>query len=187
MSKIYDITKELFSSEVYPGDLAPSFERAQRISAGDACNLTNISLCAHNGTHIDAPCHFVDGAKAIEDVPLEKCVGEAYVVELSGKIDRQTLKKAIPNGCKRLLIKGDIDLEIGAAELLSEKGIHLIGVEAQSVGYAPIHTEILRNEIVILEGIVLREVPAGKYFLSAAPIKLGGSDGAPTRAFLIEI
>ena len=187
MSKIYDITQELFSSSVYPGDLEPSFERVQKISDGDACNLTNIKLCAHNGTHVDAPCHFVDGARAIDEVGLEKCVGEAHVVSLSGKISRKSLDKALPENCKRLLIKGDVDLDVGAAELLSEKGVVLVGVEAQSVGYAPVHIEILRNEIVILEGIVLDHVSEGKYFLFAAPLKLRGSDGAPCRAILMEI
>lgn len=190
--RIYDITQELFSCEVYPGDPAPEKEVLASTDKGDACNLTALSMCAHNGTHIDAPYHFFGEGKTVDMLPLTKTVGEAYVCEHKGDADKtdaeEMLKKA--NGISRILIKGDVTVTSDAARVFAEAGIDLLGNESQTVGPkdAPmeVHKILLSKDIVLLEGIRLSGVHEGKYLLCAQPVNLGGCDGAPVRAILIE-
>ena len=63
---IIDISQEVFSCKVFPGDPPPVKDRVMSISKGDVCNLTSLSMCAHNGTHVDAPFHFIDGGRTID-------------------------------------------------------------------------------------------------------------------------
>ena len=186
--KIYDITQELFGGKVYPGDPAPSYERILKISEGAPCNLTRLTLIAHNATHLDAPYHFYEDGKTIEQLDLYRCIGPCEVVDLSVK-SREELESFLISCSKRLLIKGDTAITLELAKLFNEHHIVLIGVEGQSVGPEdapmPVHLELLKEEVVLLEGLVLTDIPEGKYFLSAAPLKLGGSDGAPCRAVLL--
>lgn len=187
--KIYDITQELFGGIVYPGDTGPSYERALKITEGAPCNLTNFAMGAHNATHLDAPYHFYDKGKTIEQVELSRCVGECSVLELS-KYEKAEIEKLLKTCKKRLLIKGDCVVTLELAKLFNQEGIVLVGVEGQSVGPLDnpraVHLELLGREVVLLEGLVLVNVAEGSYFLSAAPIKLGGSDGAPCRAILLD-
>ncbi len=190
--KIYDISQEVFRCSVYPGDEAPSKREDMRMSRGDLYNLTSFSMCAHNGTHIDAPFHFLEEGDTTEQIPLEKLVGDCYVSSQNEDIDagkaRQIL--ACAKGIRRILIKGPGVVTLSAALVFAEAGIDLIGVEGQSVGPedAPmaVHKILLGARVVLLEGIRLGGVAEGVYFLNAAPISLAGSDGAPCRAILIE-
>lgn len=187
--KIYDITQELFHGRVYPGDPGPEFNRVLKISDGAFCNLTELSLGAHNATHLDAPYHFIDQGKTIDQVELGRCIGPCSVISLSGLSDME-FAKVLDKCEKRLLIKGSFTVTLEIAKLFNRRGILLVGVESQSVGPVDspmeVHLELLDKEVVLLEGIDLSEVPPGNYFLSAAPLKLGGCDGAPCRAVLLE-
>ena len=196
--KIYDITQELFSCVVFPGDPKPEKEAVLRITQGDNCNLTKVSLCAHNGTHIDAPWHFCRDGKTVEQISLEKFIGKCYVAEAVGELKAedaenllQKAKNADPEAAKRLLMKGNAFISADAAKVLSKAGIWLFGNESQTVGPedapAEVHRIMLGAEIVLLEGIRLGEVSEGVYLLNAAPINLGGCDGAPCRAVLMEL
>ncbi len=189
--KIYDITQELFTSEVYPGDVPPTYIRKLSMKEGAPCNVTVLNMCAHNGTHLDAPYHFYEDGRSIEQLDLTKCIGNCTVTEFKRQPDTETMKKVLERSEKRLLIKGDVVVTIELAKLMNEYNLELIGIESQSVGpvEAPreVHLELLGKEVVVLEGVRLQEVPEGNYLLSAAPIKLGGSDGAPCRAVLIEL
>ena len=195
--KIYDISQEVFTSQVYPGDPAPEKKQLQSMENGDIYNLTAFSMCAHNGTHVDAPRHFIKDGKAVDEIPLEAVLGAAYVAEHNGILDANgadaILKAAKENdhdAAKRILIKGDAVVSQEAAEMFAASGILLIGNESQSVGpeNSPMatHLALLSHGVVLLEGIRLSEVAEGVYFLSAAPLNLSGSDGAPCRAILIE-
>ncbi len=195
--KIYDISQEVFSCVVYPGDSAPEKKEMRRTARGDLFNLTDFSMCAHNGTHIDAPFHFIGDGKTVEAVALEKFVGDCYVANCSGLISSDEasniLKKAAAAGgetVRRILIRGAANVDAESATVFAEAGIDLIGIEGQSVGdeNAPmeVHKILLAREVVLLEGIRLGEVEEGKYFLSAAPISLAGADGAPCRAILVK-
>ncbi len=196
--KIYDISQEVFSCEVFPGDIAPEKEENLRIERGDLYNLTSFRMCAHNGTHIDAPFHFHKDGKSVEALALEKVIGFACVVEHQGNVTAKDAKmilkiseKAKPESMKRILLKGAAVVLTEAASVFADAGIDLLGVESQSVGpeEAPVevHKILLGADVVLLEGIRLNEVVEGVYFLNAAPLSLAGSDGAPCRAILIEL
>lgn len=196
--KIYDISQELFSCVVFPGDPAPRREVLSSMEEGALYNLTALSLCAHNGTHIDAPYHFIQDGKTVEQLSLEKLVGWAYVTHESGILTAEDAdrilakaKEAHPESYKRILIGGKATVSEEAASVFAAAGIDLVGNESQTVGPedAPmqVHLTLLGAEVVLLEGIRLGGVPDGVFLLSAAPISLGGSDGAPCRAILIDM
>ena len=192
--KIIDITQELFHCVVFPGDPAPEMERRLSLERGDVCNLTALSMCAHNGTHVDAPFHFIGGGKTIDQMGLEPYVGDCWVARRSGDVTaddaRAILSAAREAGAaQRILIGGPATVTAEAAREFAAAGIRLLGNESQTVGpeNAPreVHLILLGAEVTLLEGIRLEGVAEGRYFLSAAPINLGGCDGAPCRAYLI--
>jgi arylformamidase len=187
--KIYDITQEVFGGRVYPGDLPPTYDRVSDMKKGDLYNLTNLSLGAHNATHVDAPFHFYEDGKTVGEIELSKCIGPCTVIDLKD-INDHNLREQLEACQKRILIKGSTVITLKLAKLFNELEILLVGVESQSVGPEgsplQVHLELLGKEVILLEGIRLNEVEPGDYFLFAAPLKLGGCDGAPCRAVLIE-
>ena len=183
--KIIDITQELFTSNIYPGDRPPSFERVRTIGR-DEYSLTNISMCVHNGTHIDAPNHFIENGRAIHELDLSVFYGECSVVEFCGTIGKSEMAAVLESCKKRLLIKGKCELSDNAAILIANSHIRLIGVESQSIGSADTHAILLEKEIIPLEGLNLSAVEPGVYTLSAFPLHLQGSEGSPVRAVLID-
>lgn len=195
--KIYDISQEIFSCQVYPGDPVPEYERLSSMEDGEVCNLTSFRMCAHNGTHVDAPFHFIRDGKTIDEVDLEAFVGLAYVAEHHGVVtgkDAETIleKAAKADVCaaERILIKGDAEVSADAAKVFADAKLLLIGNESQTVGPedAPmeVHQVLLGAGVILLEGIRLESVTEGVYLLNAAPLNLGGADGAPCRAILME-
>ena len=195
--KIYDISQKVFGCEVYPGDPEPKRETIASISGGDLYNLTSFSMCAHNGTHVDAPSHFINDGATVSDIDLSQTVGYAFVADFSGEMSgndaREILSKAIalsPEAAKRILIRGEATVTEEAATVFADSGILLLGVESQSVGAIdkpmPVHLPLLSRGVVLLEGVRLSNVTEGKYFLSAAPILLNGCEGSPCRAVLID-
>ncbi len=189
--KIYDISQEIFSCAVYPGDREPRSIQDARMDWGDSYNLTSFEMCAHNGTHLDAPRHvFRDGA-TVAEIPLEKTVGPCWVTrqegDLDGEVAREILRAAGNAG--RILIRGRGVVTEAAAGVFARAGIDLLGVEGQTVGPEEdpmaVHRILLGANVVILEGIRLDTVPEGPYLLNAAPLCLSESDGAPCRAILM--
>ena len=110
-----------------------------------------------------------------------------YQGDVTAEDARTILVKAA--GAERILIAGDVTVTEEAAQVFARSCIKLLGNEGQSVGPADapmaVHKILLSREIVLLEGILLSDVPEGRYFLSAAPLNLAGADGAPCRAYLI--
>ena len=195
--KIYDISQEVLGCRVYPGDPAPQKRLLSSIVAGDLYNLTAFSMCAHNGTHIDAPSHFLGDGKSVDAMSLDHFVGSAFVAEHCGVLTAEDAARIIklsaegdPAAARRILIKGDAEVSLEAAEVFADAKILLLGVESQSVGpeNAPmaVHKMLLSAEVALLEGIRLDDVAEGVYFLSAAPLNLSGADGSPCRAILID-
>ena len=190
--KIIDISQEVFSCAIYPGDPRPEKQALYATGAGDLYNLTSFAMCAHNGTHVDAPFHFLHNGKTVDQMDLSHFVGDCFVARHKGDVTavaaEDILKKA--NGAERILIAGNATVTAEAAQVFAAGGIRLLGNEGQTVGPedAPmqVHLILLGAGIALLEGIILDEVPQGRYFLSAAPLNLGGADGAPCRAYLID-
>ncbi len=193
--KIIDISQEVLSCKVYEGDPSPKANRIIDMADGGVYNLSALSLCAHNGTHVDAPLHFFRDGKSIDKMSLEHFVGECFVAEHNGDVSAtdacEILKKAQGVGAgKRILIKGNATVTEEAAQVLADADILLIGVESQSVGPidAPmqVHKILLSKNIVLLEGIVLDDAREGRYILNCAPLNVEGLEGSPCRAILIE-
>ena len=134
--KIYDISQEVYSCKVYPGDPEPQKEVLARISEGSVCNLTAFSMCAHNGTHIDAPFHFLHDGKTVDQLDLSYFVGDCYVARHTGDVSaadaRQILIKAC--GTQRILIGGKATVTAEAAEVFALHNLKLLGNEGQTVG-----------------------------------------------------
>lgn len=195
---IYDITQPLFECEVFPGDPKPEKKVILRIENGDICNLTGFTMCAHNGTHVDAPYHFYKDGKGIDKVSLEKFIGPCYVHGHEGDVSaddaKQILKQAsaFNKGAeKRILIKGNAVVTLEAAEVFAQADVYLVGNESQTVGPLSgpmqVHLVLLGAEVVLLEGIRLNAVPDGIYLLNCAPLNLTDTDGAPCRATLMDL
>lgn len=188
--KIYDISQEVFTSVVYPGDEKPSFIRNSSMEKGDVCNVTILTMCAHNGTHMDAPFHFVRDGKTIEELDLQHCVGDCTLKAFEKQPTAEELNEVLKHSRKKVILKGPVTITMELAKCILAYNLQLIGVESQSVApmEAPreVHVELLEKEVVLLEGLKLDEVEEGEYFLVAAPLKLGGSDGAPVRAILLD-
>lgn len=188
--KIIDITKELFTAPVYPGDPHPELEAVYRMEQGDGCNLSVIHACLHNGTHLDAPLHFCADGKDMAQVSLDACIGECTVVEWDGYLTGAHVENFLPSLRPRVLFKGNVQITPSAAFVLSDSQVTLVGVESQTVepdgGDGAVHRQLLGNDVVLLEGIDLSRVQPGVYFLMAAPLKIAGADGTPVRALLLE-
>lgn len=194
--KIYDISQEIFGCQVYPGDPTPQKRVLSSMEKGDLYNLTAFSMCAHNGTHIDAPFHFIKDGKTVDSIGLDTFIGMAYVAEHNGIVSAddatemlEKAKKQNSDAAKRILIKGEAEVSAEAAKVFAESNILLLGNESQTVGpeNAPmeVHLILLGAGVVLLEGIRLSEVSEGVYFLNAVPLNPSGSDGSPCRAVLI--
>ena len=196
--KIYDISQEVFSCQVYPDDPMPEKNMLKSMEKGEVYNLTTFSMCAHNGTHVDAPFHFFEDGKTVDEICLEAFVGMAYVAEHHGIVTgddaveiTEKAKIQNPEAAKRILIKGDAEVSLEAAKVFASSDILLLGNEPQTIGPqdAPmaVHLVLLGADVILLEGIRLSEVSEGVYFLNAAPLNLSGADGSPCRAVLIAV
>jgi arylformamidase len=182
----------------YPGDPTVTLERVKALADGDGVNLSRVDLGAHTGTHVDAPLHFIDGAEATETLPLDALVGPARVLDLTAA---KQLDAAAFDGvelAERVLLKTSnselwargtfaedaLQLDGGAAQVLVDGGVRLVGIDYLSIGDHDAHRVLLGAGVVPVEGLDLRGVEPGDYDLICAPLKLVGSDGAPARVLL---
>ena len=207
--RIYDVSVDITPDmPVWPGDPSVSLERVGAIAQGRNANVSHLSCGVHIGTHVDAPLHFLDGAGAVETIPLDGLTGRAHVVDLrrAAVIDAGALQAArIPARAQRLLFrtrnsdlwrrgektfqKDFVAIEASGAAWLVQRKIRLVGVDYLSVApfgnSRPTHQILLKARVAVVEGLDLSRVPAGSYHLYCLPLKLIGSDGAPARAILI--
>jgi arylformamidase len=209
--KIYDVTVAIGGGvPIYEGD-PPAVVRGEKaFSSGDGVNVSSLCFGAHTGTHVDAPNHFIDGTRRVDELELEKLIGPCRVVEIASDVMAVEPEHLPPlEGIERLLLKTRNSefwsapeygfrkdftyITPATAKLLAEAGIKLIGIDYLSIeapgseGH-PVHITLLEKEIVILEGLDLRAVPTGEYQLACLPLKYVGAtgDGAPARSVLIE-
>lgn len=208
--RIYDITQTIHNDmPVWPGDPEVKLEWLSRISEGGEVNLTQIHMCAHAGTHLDMPSHFIDNGETLDDLDLNVLIGTARVISVPPEvevIDEVFLKKISLEGTVRILFKTSnsafvkestqtfhqhfVALDESGAKFLAQADCKLVGIDYMSIATfeepARGHLPLLGAGIVVLEGINLEEVETGDYYLIALPMKLGGREGSPVRAILLE-
>jgi arylformamidase len=201
---IYDITPPVTPRlAVWPGDTPPSREVLCDIDRGDNITLSTLRATVHLGAHVDAPSHYGKGAPAIEARSLDYYIGPCHVVRVAAKPkERVIVPNLQPRAERVLLATGTFpDSELFNTDFaaydpafidrLHEQGVKLIGIDTPSIDVfdskdLPSHHAVLRKDMAILEGLVLRDVPEGVYELIALPFKLVGFDASPVRAILRE-
>lgn len=189
---LYDISRDILTTQPYEGDPAPEVTVLSSIENGDAYNMTQVTMCTHNATHIDAPKHFDDDGATIGKIRLSHLYGKCTVVTIDGVLTGEDMEELLPHCKKRLILhgRGNAYLTSSAAQVVAESGLVLIGTDAVSIA-APFdelrtHLELARAGVVVLENLFLEGVQDGLYTLSAFPIKLSGLEAAPCRAILID-
>lgn len=213
MTRVIDVSLPIGSDLlVWPGDPPIELTPRLQLSKGDSANVSELRLGTHTGTHVDPPVHFIDGATGIDAVPLDTLYGEAVVADargMRGQLGPAELEAlAIPGEVTRLLLKSDnseiwrslpasfpdeyVCLSLEGARWVVGRGIRLIGVDFLSVEMRgapghPTHMELLKNGVVIVEGLNLGDVEPGKYTFGAFPLRIAGGDGGPARAVLLQL
>lgn len=209
---IYDISLKISEKMItWPGDPSVKIERTALIANGNTCNVSRINMATHTGTHIDAPYHFLENGNTIEKINLESLMGTCIVLEIDvdNNIKAEDIKKHNISGHSRVIFKTKnselwesnsdnfnkdfISLSQDAAEYLVEKSVELIGIDYLSIEsfYCDkkhaVHKILLKNNVIIVEGLNLSSVEPGIYELICLPLKLDGTDGAPARVVLRDI
>jgi arylformamidase len=209
-SQIYDISVSLRTGGlIYPGNPPISITAQQAISQGAGANVSRLDFGSHSGTHVDAPKHFFDDGAGVDLMPLDVLMGPCRLLAFSDavmSIGEAELQAHDLTGVTRVLLKtrnsswlasGSTEFHPDytyvapdGAEYLAALGVQLVGVDYLSVeqfhsGHHRTHRTLLERGIVIVEGLLLSDPPAGDYELRCLPIKLAGLDGAPARAVLI--
>lgn len=208
---IYDISLTLSPSlPTWPGDPSLELDLFESMEEGSHVNVTKICTSVHVGTHVDAPHHFLNDGRTVEQLPLEVLTGPCYVAQLPDGIDAITAevldRTEITSDMKRVLFgtrnshwwaKGETQFQTDfvaitedGAEWLVKHGIQLVGVDYLSIApygdSVPTHTVLLKAGVILVEGLNLSQVMRGFYDLYCLPLKIAGCDGAPARAILIQ-
>ncbi len=208
---IYDVTVPLYNGlPTWPGDPGVEISDWRSLANGDGANVSLLHFGAHSATHVDAPAHFIKGAEKVESLPLDALIGGTEVIEVSEDclvIDEEFVTANCAPGTERVLFKtrnsafwSEPDpkfhtdftyLDLNAATRLVQQGARLIGIDYLSIekyGQAnhETHLALLSKGVIILEGLNLTDVPAGKYELICLPLRLRSNlgDGGPARAIL---
>lgn len=207
---IFDISVSISTSmPVWPGDPAVEISLASSMERGDDVNVTRLGMSAHTGTHVDAPHHFLNNRKSVEELALDVLTGPCYVMQLPDDVDEISAEvlERMPLGANttRLLFgtrnshlwaqgqtdffKDFVAVSPDGADWLVAHGIRLVGVDYLSVAAYddphPTHLTLLKAGVIIVEGLDLSQVPRGFYDLYCLPLKITAADGAPARAILI--
>ena len=208
--KIYDVTVPISGeTPVYEGDPAVDIKLKLSLEDGDNANVSQICMGVHTGTHVDSPNHFIQGTKKVVDLDLGTLIGECEVVETDADVMAIDVEHVSAIDSERVLFKtrnSEFWNDLGqgfrkdftyitpeAGRVLAEKtklvGIDYLSVEAFDAKSPETHVALLEKDVIILEGLDLREVPAGTYELICLPLKIAGGagDGAPSRTVLREL
>jgi arylformamidase len=205
--KTYDVTIPIQAEmPVYPGDPPVLIEPRLRLADGDLANVSCYSFGSHTGTHIDPPFHILDDGLTVDQIPLELLIGRTRVVQIGGgnEIDAESLREHDLSDAVRVLFKTRnsymldglhqfvetyVHLTVDAAEYLVNSGIKVVGIDYLSVEKfgaerLDVHAVLLRNGVIIIEGLNLKEVEPGDYEMICLPLKIKDGDGAPARVIL---
>jgi arylformamidase len=207
MGKIIDVSMEVFSGMlVWPGDDDVELYRTQKMEEGAHNNFSRIACGVHTGTHVDAPRHFIPGGSTVEQLPLEILFGPAWTADCTSvpRIGADALERAgIPAGTRRLLLKTSnsqtlesmtvfrddyAGLDESGAKWIVGRGIQLVGSDFLSVACrdqtGPVHRVLLGAEVILVEGLIFKNIPPGACRFICLPVKFRGSDGALARAIV---
>lgn len=205
--RLYDVSAPIrHSGIVYPGNPEISVSANQSIAAGAGANVSSIAFGSHTATHVDAPLHFIDGARPVDKIPLETLIGPARLIRFADDvlaIGKLHLAPHNLDGCERVLlatrnskllagkefVRDYTYLAPDGAEYLASLGVILVGIDYLSIeqfrsGHHRTHHTLLGREIVIVEGLDLSEPQPGDYQLICLPLRMVGLDGAPARVVL---
>jgi arylformamidase len=187
---------------IYPGNPGVSIELARSLDRGDEANVSQLELGAHTGTHVDAPRHFIRDGEGADQLTLGCFVGPCVVADATaarGAIDSEVVRSLdLPDRVERVLLKTTnsrlweresftrdfVRLDGSGAQALIERGVRLAGIDYLSIGDSQAHIALLGGGVGVIEGLDLREIDPGAWFLTCLPLKIAGCDGAPARALL---
>jgi arylformamidase len=209
--KIFDISLTISPSmPVWRGDPSIELEQIESMDQGAHANVSHLSAGVHIGTHVDAPHHFMNDGRTIEQLRLDVLTGPCYVVQLPDGVEAITAEAldgmSLPADVKRILFgtsnsrfwsRGETEFQEDfvavpedGAQWLVDQGLQLVGVDYLSVApyrdSVPTHRVLLQAGVIVVEGLDLSAVPRGFYDLYCLPLKLLGAEGAPARAILIQ-
>ena len=209
VDRVIDISVLLGKESLrYPGDLPFSRDSAGSIAAGDMCNLSELHLSAHCGTHIDAPAHFMEEGRTIDHYSARDFIFTALIMDKRGsgpvRAEDVAAAQVLPGEallfrtenstsrrcCNGIYTEKYVYLTEQAALLCVEKGVGLVGIDYISVESPenfdfPVHRTLLGSDILILEGLDLAAVQPGRYTLVCLPLKIEDAEAAPVRAILL--
>lgn len=193
---------------IYPNNPQYVCQKVSNIQNGDSCNISQITLGTHTGTHLDAPAHFIKDGITIDQIPLEHINGRAKVFEIKEQVITKsclcnwhiekddiilfrTGNSDVFEGNK--VLSSYITLDYEAAQYLADKGVKMVGIDYMTIERPrslreqgkSVHQILFDNGILVLETLDLREVEAGEYTLMCFPLNIVGSDGSPVRAVLV--
>jgi arylformamidase len=187
---------------IYENNPGVNIALAQSIDRGDVANVSRLQLGAHTGTHVDAPRHFIPDGPGADQLALEPFVGPCVVADAtaaSRPIDAELIESLdLVPGTERVLLKTRnsrlwerdsfttefVRLDGSGASALVGRGVRLVGIDYLSIGDPDAHRTLLGRRVGIIEGLDLRSVDPGGYFLACLPLKIADCDGAPARAVL---
>ena len=204
--KIWDISQPLRPGlPVWPGDTAFTQAQTWQMEAGSPVNVSALTLSTHSGAHADAPLHYSATAPDIASVALDPYLGECLVIDARACRDLIEIGDlpALLNA-KRILLRTfdhfphdaweDDTTAIAPATInwLAAQGVRLVGIDGPSIDPQTskdmlAHKAVLKHDIRVLEGLVLDDVPEGRYELIALPLAIAGGDASPVRAILREL
>lgn len=208
LGKIYDVSRKITTdSAVWPGDGNAVFRKMNSFKKGDGVNVTSVRMGLHTGTHVDAPLHYIEHGKSLDEMDLSCYIGTAKVFEVDskhlisledvenlkiGKGDIVLFKTANSKiGDKEHFFEDYIALSFEAAEYLTQRKVKTIGIDYLSIEEffsedKAVHKLLLGEGIAIIEGLNLSGVEPGEYLLTCLPLKIVGVEASPVRAVLIE-
>ncbi len=208
LKEMHDISVPLEAAPAYPGDDSFSRKWATRLGEGADYNLSALNLGSHLASHLDFPSHILKNGRTQEMYPLDRFILPAQVIASEG--DEAIQPSAIPlhsihkgeallfktrNSSQRLMhnavfSENYISLSPDTALLCVSRSVNLVGIDYLSVdryedASLSVHRTLLENDILILEGIDLDDIPCGRYTLICLPLRIAGAEASPVRAILV--
>ncbi len=208
MKKPIDVSITISSdATVYPGDNPIEVSSICTITNSCPCRITKLGWTTHFLTHVDPPSHFVLDGNSLDEIPLDRFVVDAVVHEVFGECvlaEDITSLHLKPGDSLLLKTKNSwqwsgtgafnerhVYISKEAANEIVKARLNLVGFDYVSIDQYgneeyPAHRAILGADVIVLEGLALRDVVPGRYKLIALPLKIEKGDGSPVRAVLFQ-